>query len=267
MTAALTRPSRPAALTSSVALAPSATVPLPTPDGSARVLVLVDDPFLRRTLDTALRTHGLSVRATTDVAAADVLARSFRPDVVVVDARQIAHRLAQHALADPQIRLVVSGADAVTRVAALRAGADDALAPDCLPVEIALRCAVLVRRTATAPTADPGQSVCRGRMVLDRGRRVLIVDGDEVPTTRLEFDLLAELCRRPAKVSSRPDLLTAVWGPGWVGDTHVVDVHLSNLRRKIRDRAPDLSPWRTVRGVGFRLDDDTTSSATTSAHA
>ena len=53
-----------------------------------------------------------------------------------------------------------------------------------------------------------------------------------------------------------PELLEEVWGPNWVGDTHVVDVHLSNLRRKLQQRAPELRFIHTVRGVGFRLSND-----------
>jgi two-component system OmpR family response regulator len=57
-------------------------------------------------------------------------------------------------------------------------------------------------------------------------------------------------------VCSRSELLEEVWGPNWVGDTHVVDVHLSNLRRKLQQQAPELRFIHTVRGVGFRLSND-----------
>jgi len=57
-------------------------------------------------------------------------------------------------------------------------------------------------------------------------------------------------------VATRGELLEAVWGPNWVGDTHVVDVHLSNLRRKLDKAAPNLRIIHTVRGVGFRLGND-----------
>ena len=57
-------------------------------------------------------------------------------------------------------------------------------------------------------------------------------------------------------MSSRVELLEEVWGPNWVGDTHVVDVHLSNLRRKLQMRAPELKFIHTVRGIGFRLSND-----------
>ena len=78
----------------------------------------------------------------------------------------------------------------------------------------------------------------------------------DVPVTRIEFALFEQLCRRPAEVCSRTELLEEVWGPNWVGDTHVVDVHLSNLRRKLQQRAPELRFIHTVRGVGFRLSND-----------
>jgi two-component system OmpR family response regulator len=82
------------------------------------------------------------------------------------------------------------------------------------------------------------------------------VHGQDVPVTRIEFALFEQLCRHPAEVRSRIQLLEEVWGPNWVGDTHVVDVHLSNLRRKLQRLAPDLRFIHTVRGVGFRLSTD-----------
>src|SRR5258706_524175 len=82
-------------------------------------------------------------------------------------------------------------------------------------------------------------------------------DGEErVDLTRIEFDLLAALCQRPRQVCSRGQLLETVWGPNWYGDTHVVDVHMSNLRRKLGDRDRSIRVIQTVRGVGFRLSDD-----------
>ena len=78
----------------------------------------------------------------------------------------------------------------------------------------------------------------------------------DIPVTRIEFALFEQLCRRPSEVCARTQLLEEVWGPNWVGDTHVVDVHLSNLRRKLQLRAPELRFIHTVRGVGFRLSND-----------
>lgn len=222
---------------------------------TGRVLVLVEDPLARRAIDAALRAEGLAARATTDPSSADVLMRSYRPTVMIVEARHLSTALARRALADADVRLVVHGADPAARLSALRNGADDALAPDCSPAEIALRCAAFARQPGMSRSALAGRRLQFGRVVIDLGRRTITVDGDEITATRLEFDLFAELCRRPAEVCTRAQLLESVWGPRWVGDPHVVDVHLSNLRRKVRDRAPDLQLLCTVRGVGFRLSD------------
>jgi two-component system OmpR family response regulator len=99
-----------------------------------------------------------------------------------------------------------------------------------------------------------------GPLTVDLGRREVRLDEEIVSTTRIEFSLLEQLCRRPTEVCTREDLLDAVWGPTWVGDSHVVDVHLSNLRRKLERATPDYKVIHTVRGVGFRLANDVTDS-------
>jgi DNA-binding response OmpR family regulator len=73
--------------------------------------------------------------------------------------------------------------------------------------------------------------------------------------TRTEFDLLAALTRDPGLVLSRTQLISAIWGPDWVGDTHLVDVHIAHLRRKLGDTASRGAYIRTVRGVGYRTGD------------
>ena len=88
-----------------------------------------------------------------------------------------------------------------------------------------------------------------GPLTVDVGRKEIQVHGADVPVTRIEFALFEQLCRHPAEVRARVQLLEEVWGPNWVGDTHVVDVHLSNLRRKIGSAS-----IRTVRGVGYALE-------------
>ena len=82
------------------------------------------------------------------------------------------------------------------------------------------------------------------------------MNGQIADLTRIEFDLLATLCSRPRLVFTRTQLLETVWGPNWYGDTHVVDVHMSNLRRKLSLTDPATRFIHTVRGVGFRLADE-----------
>jgi two-component system OmpR family response regulator len=224
--------------------------------------VTLADPLVRREVEGALRGLGFSVRATVDPTAAEVLLRSYEPEVVVMDAADVTPTLtpfAEKARRVPDLYVVVWGADDDARLVALRNGVDEALAPDISADEVALRCEVLLRRPRRQRTrweAGSANELRFGPLAIDLGRRELRVNGATVAATRLEFDLFAQLCRHPQEVRTRAQLLEAVWGPGWVGDSHVVDVHLSNLRRKLRQRAPGLQFVHTVRGVGFRLADD-----------
>jgi two-component system OmpR family response regulator len=154
----------------------------------------------------------------------------------------------------------IAAPDADTaRIRALRAGADDVVAADLNPDELAARCQALLRRPRQLHARwDPMQAsvINLGCLTVDVGRKEIRVHDGDVPVTRIEFALFEQLCRRPAEVCSRSELLEEVWGPNWVGDTHVVDVHLSNLRRKLQQQAPELRFIHTVRGVGFRLSND-----------
>lgn len=234
----------------------------PDPQLAPRVLVTLDDPMMRREIEGSLRSLGFSVRATVDPAAAEVLLRSYEPEVLVMDAKDVTPNLspfAEKARRVSELYLVVWGADDSGRLGALRNGIDEALAHDISADEVALRCEVLLRRPRRQrPRWDPNNvnEIRLGPLTIDLGRRELRVNGSPIAATRLEFDLFAQLCRHPNEVRTRAQLLESVWGPGWVGDSHVVDVHLSNLRRKLRQRAPGLQFVHTVRGVGFRLADD-----------
>jgi len=110
-----------------------------------------------------------------------------------------------------------------------------------------------VVRSRAVPAGAPGRRI--GRVVIDTDAREVYVDGVEVELTRLEFDLLETLTSRPRVVFTRTKLLELVWGPNWFGDDHVVDVHVSSLRRKIGDDGQSPRFIQTVRGVGYRIGD------------
>ena len=92
-----------------------------------------------------------------------------------------------------------------------------------------------------------------GPLVVDVAGREVHLDGVPVALTRTEFDVLAALSARPKLAFSRPQLIEAVWGEMWVGDQHLVDVHVGHLRRKLGDDPASPRFIRTVRGVGYRM--------------
>ena len=237
----------------------------PNTQFAPRVLLAIDDLRLRRTNEAGLRSAGFAVSAPSDADAVSILAESFSPDVLVVDTEM-------HGTDDKPLYQQLRGEtdgymlciDAAgrdrARVELLRAGADDAVSVPVTPDEIAARCHALMRRPREIRSTewDPTQQsvITLGPLVIDTGRHEIRLGEEEVQATRIEFSLLEHLCRRPTEVASRSDLLESVWGPNWVGDTHVVDVHLSNLRRKLDRADGSLRVVHTVRGVGFRISNE-----------
>lgn len=229
-----------------------------------RVLIAIDDIGLRRASEAGLRAAGFAVSAPGDAEAVTVIAESFVPDIVVVDNAMhdtrnhpIFHQL--RASSDRYLLCIDAIGRDVARLEMLRGGADDAVSLPISPDEIAARCQALLRRPRDVRSdwqENLATVVTLGPLVVDTSRHEIRLNGTAAVATRIEFALLEHLVRRPTEVATRQDLLEAVWGPHWVGDTHVVDVHLSNLRRKLDRIAPDLRVIHTVRGVGFRVSNE-----------
>ncbi len=182
--------------------------------------------------------------------------------------------------------IVVSARTAeVDRLIGLEVGADDYLVKPFSMRELQARVAALFRRprasdvltptpaaeplaaAVTRPVAagggesygfspnDPASPLGCSDLTLNPVSREVLVSGEEIDLTRTEFDLLAHLVSNPGVVVPREELMRAVWATDFVPDsTHVVDVHLANLRRKLRAAASDNKWIRTIRGVGFRFD-------------
>ncbi|MGW6394508.1 winged helix-turn-helix domain-containing protein [Streptomyces sp. NPDC055103] len=98
--------------------------------------------------------------------------------------------------------------------------------------------------------APPAAAEEQGPVAIDAGRRIAVVDGEELDLTYLEFELLAHLVAHPHRVHTRDQLVTTVWGYGHVGDGRTVDVHVARLRRKLG--AEHRHTIQTVRRVGYK---------------
>ena len=111
---------------------------------------------------------------------------------------------------------------------------------------------VLLRRPRVS-TAQETAHLQFGPLTIDLAGREARLGGTAMELTRTEFDVLAALAGRPTLVFTRRQLIDTVWGEGWVGDEHLVDVHIGHLRRKLDDDPNDGRFVRTVRGVGYRM--------------
>ncbi len=230
----------------------------PTPQ--VRALVVDDEPPLVRLVTSYLERDGFQVQVAGDGEQAVELARTFQPEVIVldlmlpgVDGIEACRRI--RTFSDAYIVMLTARAEEVDKLVGLGVGADDYLTKPFSPRELVARIRAMLRRPRAVPSgqAEAGPVRRLGDLVVDPAAREVHLAGRPVELTRLEFDLLEALSERPRMVLSRQQLLERVWGADWYGDDHLVDVHIANLRRKLGDdpRAP--RHILTVRGVGYRM--------------
>jgi len=221
----------------------------------ARVLVVDDEPAIRRFLRVSLSAHGYAVFEADSGQAALSAVTSDRPDLIIldlglpdIDGIEIT-RLLREWTHIPTIILSVRGQEA-DKIAALDAGADDYLTKPFGVGELLARMRVALRRASQSGVQPAFAS---GDLAVDLARRVVTVAGQEVQLTPTEYDLLRVLVTHAGKVLTHRQLLREVWGVGYGQEMHMLRVNISNLRHKIE---PDPARPRyilTEPGVGYRL--------------
>jgi DNA-binding response OmpR family regulator len=221
-----------------------------------RVLVVEDEPDLRRTLDKVLTIAGFTVLLAADGRAGLRAVHAEKPDALVLDIGlpgldgwQVLARVRD--LSDvPVLLLTAHGAEA-EKVRGLRAGADDYLTKPYGNAELVARVQALLRRSAgSRPTAADVYD--DGLMRLDPNARTVLVGGADVRLSPTEFRLLAVLARNSGQVLTPAQLLDRVWGdPTGIGPERVKFAVL-RLRRRLGWADPDSSPIQSVRGIGYR---------------
>ena len=222
-----------------------------------RVLVMDDKAPLARLVTSYLERQGFEVQVTGDGNDAISRARQWRPGVMVLDlglpgADGIEVCRTVRTFSDCYIIMLTARAEEVDKLIGLSVGADDYMTKPFSPRELVARVRAMLRRPRQgADGHHPSASF--GPLTLDVLGREVFLDGAPVQLTRTEFDVLAALAARPDMAFARRQLIETVWGPGWVADDHLVDVHIAHLRRKLGDDASAPRFIRTVRGVGYRM--------------
>jgi len=222
----------------------------------AHVLIIDDEPQIRRFLEIALRAQG-HVVAVAETAKAGLEALALQgADVVILDLG-LPDRDGLDALRDlrewsrvPVLVLTVR-ADEAEKVAALDAGADDYVTKPFGVQELLARLRVLLRARNAA--GDAPAIFDDGRLRIDIARRVVTLDGEALVLSRKEFALLALLVRHAGQVVTQPQLLRELWGPTHQQDTHYVRILVAKLRQKLGDDAASPKWIATEPGVGLRF--------------
>ncbi len=187
--------------------------------------------------------------------------RDEAPDVVILDlglpgldgievCRQI------RTFTDCYVIVVTARTDELDTLIGLSVGADDYVTKPFSVRELVARVQTVLRRPRNEPTGRGHREEpvwVFGELSVDSAGQQVHLAGDPVALTPTERDLLMALARRPAMAFTRRQLIDEVWGGGWVGDEHLVDVHIAHLRRKLGDK-PDTARYiTTVRGIGYRM--------------
>jgi DNA-binding response OmpR family regulator len=231
------------------------------PSGRRTALVVDDEPDLVGLVAAYLEREQFAVVAAADGEQAVALAREVEPDVIVLDLMlprldgvEACRRI--RGFSDAYIIMLTAKGEEVDKLVGLSVGADDYLVKPFSPRELVARVHALLRRprTAAAPTDGEAEPLRRfGDLAIDPVAREVRRGDAPVELTRLEFDLLDALSERPRLAFARAQLIDRVWGADWVGDEHLVDVHVAKLRRKLGDDANEPRYILTVRGVGYRM--------------
>jgi len=220
------------------------------------ILVVEDEPQIAGLVRDYLEHAGFAVLTAGDGAGALALARTRRPDAIVldlglprIDGLDVIRALRR----DSTVPIVILSArgDETDRVTGLELGADDYVVKPFSPKELVARVRAVLRRVEARP--NPDELIVTGDLEVDLARRRVTADGRRVDLTPTEFELLATLAREPGRVWTRSQLLDAVHGFSLETYERAIDGHIRNLRRKLEpdDAAPRYV--RTVHGVGYAL--------------
>jgi two-component system phosphate regulon response regulator OmpR len=232
---------------------------------NGRILIVDDDPSVREVLAEYLVSHGYEVvQADRGAAMREAVEKSL-PDVVLLDvnlpgedgltlARFLRERF------DVGIIMVTGAADVADRVAGLEVGADDYVVKPFDLRELRARVKTILRRMQARAPADArpqadGAASARvpiGACMLDvASRRLFAADGNEIPLTAMEFDLLKVFVERPNQVLNRDQLLTLTRNREWEPFDRSIDIRIARVRRKIEADPEHPQAIRTVRGAGY----------------
>ena len=224
------------------------------------VLVVDDEPAIRRSVSAGLTARGYEVRVAENGERAVQAVAEEPPDLVIldlglpdIDGVDVCRRIR----AWSQVPIVVLSAEAsdYRKVLALDEGADDYVTKPFSMPELLARVRVALRHRSANPPTDELVELRVGDLVVDLPRHRVTVADREVDLTPKEFDFLALLARWPGRVLTHRAILQEVWGPEYGHETHYLRVYASQIRKKLGDPAAR-SRLVTEPGVGYRLSDE-----------
>ena len=226
-----------------------------------RALVVDDEVPLAEVVASYLEREHFEATVAANGYDAIAVARELDPDVVIldlglpgIDGLEVCRQL--RTFSDAYVVMLTARDTEMDTVLGLTVGADDYVTKPFSPRELVARVRAMLRRPRGAQGAPPLDAVPPrrfGPLRIEVAAREVFIDDEPILLTRTEFDLLEALSARPGVVLSRRQLLETIRNEPWVGNDHLVDVHIGHLRRKLGDDAAQPRFIITVRGVGYRM--------------
>ncbi len=223
------------------------------------LLIVEDEPALRRFLAPTLGNQGYQVLQAATAAEGMAMARSHNPDLVLLDLGlpdQDGLKVLEDIRTWSRRPVIILSARSQerTKVKALDLGADDYLTKPFGAAELLARLRVALRHAVRSPRAEPVFE--QGGLRVDLEKREVLLHGETVRLTALEYKLLEALVRRAGKVATHAQLLSDVWGPGGEGQNHYLRIYMAQLRHKLEADPTRPRYFLTEPGVGYRLNEE-----------
>ncbi|MGI6450031.1 MAG: response regulator transcription factor [Desulfitobacteriia bacterium] len=221
-----------------------------------KVLVVEDEDSIRRFITLNLEAAGYAVGEAVSGEEALAQLKTFSPDVLVLDLMlpgmdglEVCQRVREMAPETLIIILTAKSQDS-DKILGLELGADDYMVKPFNPFELIARIKAMLRRRESFQGNK--QVYAYGSLYLDIAANKLHKDEREVELTPIEFSLLKMFMENPGKALKRNEILNAIWGEDYFGDTKTLDVHIRRLREKIEDNPSEPEYIKTVWGSGYR---------------
>ncbi|MGM7702300.1 response regulator transcription factor [Pseudalkalibacillus sp. Hm43] len=229
-----------------------------------KILVIEDEESINTLLQFNLEQAGFNVLTAMDGASGLKLAQEENPDLIVLDLMlpemdglDVCKNLRQSQHLIPILMLTAKD-DEFDKVLGLELGADDYMTKPFSPREVVARVKAILRRSeynaSTAQTQSDLEAMVVGDLKVYPENYEAFFEGEALDLTPKEFELLVYLVKNKGRVLSREQLLNAIWDYDFVGDTRIVDVHISHLREKIEQNTRKPIYIKTIRGLGYKLD-------------
>lgn len=223
----------------------------------SNILVVEDEPQIRRYLGAALLSDGFKVFEADTLQRGLIEVATRKPDLVILDlglpdgdGNQFIEEVRQWS----QIPIIILSArsDERDKVKALNNGADDYLTKPFGVAELLARVrANLRRRNSERDSEEP--TICFGNIKIDRANRRIFRNGEEIHLTQLEYRLFMTLLSQPGRVFTHRQLLNTVWGAAYIEQTQYIRIYMGHLRQKLEDDATRPRYLQTETGIGYRL--------------